>query len=135
MHPMETGPARIREMRSAQPARTAPVRNEVIEPAPAPPVREPQPEPVHPELKEKEFPSVELQARRWAAMTEAWSWQDFAAVFQTVREDISLVWDEDHPSRSTLQAATGALEMHLLQLGATLAPGWAVRRWSRREYG
>ncbi|NYH54023.1 hypothetical protein HNR06_003612 [Nocardiopsis arvandica] len=128
MHPMETGPARIRQMRPAQPARTAPARNEVIEPTPAPPVRKtpappvrkPEPELVHPELEEKEFPSVELQARRLAAMTEPWSWQDFATAFQTVREDISLVWDEDHPSHSTLQAATGALEMHLLQLGTYL---------------
>ncbi|GAA1106406.1 hypothetical protein [Nocardiopsis metallicus] len=117
MHPMETGLAQIREMR---PARTVPVRNEVPEPGPVSPAREPEPELVHPELEEKEFPSVELQARRLADAPESWSSQDFAVAFQTVREDISLVWDTDHPSHSTLQVAAGALEMHLLQLGTYL---------------
>ncbi|WP_017582238.1 hypothetical protein [Nocardiopsis valliformis] len=120
MHPMETGLDRIKEKRPARPARTTPVRNEITEPDPASPVRETEPELVHPELEEKEFPSVELQARRLAAAPESWSSQDFSTAFQTVREDISLVWDTDHPSHSTLQAATGALEMHLLQLGTYL---------------
>lgn len=127
MPPMETDLARLKDMRPLPPA---PARREVAEPAPGPSAKEPgpeqEPELVHPELEEKEFPSVELQARRLAAVPESWSPQDFTAVFQTVREDVSLVWDTDHPSHSTLHAATGALEMHLLQLGTYLKEREAV---------
>lgn len=131
MHPMETGLDRLKAMRPAPPA---PARKEAAEPAPAPARKraEPKPEPdlepelVHPELEEKEFPFVQLQVRRLAAVPESWSPHDFTTVFQTVREDISLVWDADHPSNSTLQVATGALEMHLLQLGTYLKEREAV---------
>lgn len=131
MHPMETGLDRLKAMRPAPPA---PARKEAAEPDPAParkraeakPEPDLEPELFHPELEEKEFPFVQLQVRQLAAVPESWSPHDFTTVFQTVREDISLVWDADHPSNSTLQAATGALEMHLLQLGTYLKEREAV---------
>lgn len=127
MHPMETGLERLKAMRPAPPVFA---RKEIAEPVSKPLVKEPEsesePELVHPELEEKEFPSVELQARRLAAVPESWSPRDFTNVFQTVREDISLVWDTDHPSHSALHAATGVLEMHLLQLGTYLKEREAV---------
>lgn len=123
MNPMETSLSQLQDMR---PARPAPVQPSAAMPPQATTAVEPEPELVHPALDEKEFPSVELQARQLAADPESWSPQDFAIAFQTVREDISLVWDADHPSHATLQAAAGALEVHLLQLGPYLKEREAV---------
>jgi hypothetical protein len=123
MNPMETS---LSELQAMRPARPAPVRTPPATPPRATTAVEPEPELVHPDLDDKEFPSIELQARQLAADPESWSPQDLAAAFQTVREDISLVWDADHPSHATLQAATGALEVHLLQLGPYLKEREAV---------
>jgi hypothetical protein len=125
MNPMETS---LPQLRQKGPAQAIPAQRPATTPPPKTTEARPEPEPelVHPTLDEKEFPSVELPARHLVAEPESWSPQDFAAAFQTVREDISLVWDADHPSHSTLQAATGALEVHLLQLSPYLEEREAV---------
>ncbi|MFJ6020062.1 hypothetical protein ACIQFP_11990 [Nocardiopsis alba] len=128
MNPMEANLSQVRQKggltqpKSAQRLATAlPPKKSVAKPEPAP-----EPELVHPALDEKEFPSVELQARHLVAESGSWSPRDFAAAFQAVHEDISLVWDADHPSHSTLQSAAGALEVHLLQLSPYLEEREAV---------
>ncbi|MEU0489794.1 hypothetical protein ABZ249_11220 [Nocardiopsis sp. NPDC006139] len=123
MNPMGTS---LPQLQSMRPARPAPAESQEVSPPPVATAEEAEPELVHPALDDKEFPAVELQARQLAADPGSWSPRDFATAFQTVREDISLVWDADHPSHSTLQAATGALEVHLLQLSPYLKEREAI---------